>query len=262
MKRPFKMIRFTIITCTYNAAGVLRRTLESVLCQTWLGVEHLIVDGASADDTLSVVAAYKNESDVVGTHSVRVLSEPDKGLYDAMNKGLVHASGDYVVFLNAGDFLPAADTLAVIAASAGDGDLPAVMYGDTDIVDYGGRFLRHRRLSPPVKLTWRSFRYGMLVCHQAFYVRRDIACAESYDLRWRYSADVDWCIRVMKRASAERLELRNVGAVVACYLDGGMSVDNHRESLCERFIVMRRHYGVVVTVAMHFWFVVRAVLHR
>ncbi|MBL1935225.1 glycosyltransferase, partial [Klebsiella pneumoniae] len=77
-------------------------------------------------------------------------------------------------FLNAGDFLPAADTVSHIVEML-NGQLPAVLYGDTDIVDGEGRFLHHRRLSPPEKLSWKSFRQGMLVCHQAFYARTDFA---------------------------------------------------------------------------------------
>ena len=81
--------------------------------------------------------------------------------------------------------------------------LPAVLYGDTNIVDSDGNFLHPRRLSPPEDLTWKSFRQGMLVCHQAFYARIDFAIATPYDQQYRYSADVDWCIRVMKAAAKE-----------------------------------------------------------
>ena len=260
------MIKFTIITCTYNAAGVLQRTLDSVLGQTWEQIEHLIVDGASVDGTAAMAEAYRQRSrDGETGHDVRVLSEPDRGLYDAMNKGLRLAKGDYVVFLNAGDTLPSAGTLESISNEVNersDGRLPAVLYGDTSIVDDSGAVLRPRRLAPPDDLTWRSFRHGMLVCHQAFYVRADIARAEPYDLRYRFSADVDWCIRVMKRAEREGLPLLRLHEVVAHYLDGGMTNKNHRASLAERFDVMRRHYGLLSTLAMHAWFVVRAVFKK
>lgn len=253
------MIKFTIITCTYNAADVLSRTLDSIGSQTWPAVEHLIIDGASKDATPQMAREYAGRG---GEHQVRVISEPDGGLYDAMNKGLALATGDYVVFINAGDSLSAPDTLNRVAALVSDDVCPAVVYGDTDIVDIDGRYLRHRHLSVPERLSWRSFRRGMLVCHQAFYVRSDIARSVTYNLKYRYSADVDWCIRVMKKAAKEHSELRNVHAVVAHYLDGGMSVANHRTSLKERFRVMCRHYGVVSTVMMHLWFVVRAFVRR
>ncbi len=254
-------MKFTVITCTYNAATVLQRTLDSVRAQTWGDLEHLIIDGASRDDTIAMAEAYSQECRDDDGHEVVVVSEPDRGLYDAMNKGIARATGDYLVFLNAGDTLPDTDTLETVASYVADGEpLPAVLYGDTDIVDADGHFLRHRRLSPPDRLTWRSFRHGMLVCHQAFYARTDIARDTPYDLRYRYSADVDWCIRIMREGTRRHLALRRVPHVVAHFLDGGMTTANHRASLGERFRIMVRHYGLITTLVMHAWFAIRRVL--
>ena len=181
------MIRITYVTITYNAAAVLQPTLDSVLQQDYPHIVHLIIDGASTDDTLKLVDDYIACSNAAENgHSVQVTSEPDKGIYDAMNKGLRSADGDYVCFLNAGDFLPSPDTASKIAQQvAAAGGSPAVLYGDTDIVDGEGRFLHHRRLAPPENLTWRSFRQGMLVCHQAFYARTDFAIATPYNEQYR-----------------------------------------------------------------------------
>lgn len=171
------MIKFSVITITYNAEAVLERTLQSVLQQTHEDVEHLIIDGASTDGTVAMAQRYKAESDASGRgHKVIVRSEPDDGLYHAMNKGLTQASGDYIIYMNAGDCFPQADTLEQIARRCHlnelpSDSLPAVVYGRTDIVDGQGRYLHPRRLQPPKKLSWRSFRQGMLVCHQAFYAR-------------------------------------------------------------------------------------------
>ena len=259
------MTKFTVVTITYNAETVVGRTLESVLRQTYTDVEHLIIDGASTDGTLSVAEDYKRRSDESECgHKVIVKSEPDSGIYDAMNKGLTQVSGDYVVFMNAGDFFPADDTLENIAHqcrlnSMPTAELPAVLYGNTDIVDGEGRFLHHRRLQPPPQLTWRSFRQGMLVCHQAFYARADIAKNLQYDTRYRYSADVDWCIRVMREGERAGLSLYNINMVVANYTEEGETTRHHRKSLMERFQVMRRHYGLFTTMVMHAWFVLRAV---
>lgn len=263
------MTRITIVTITWNAGRTLQRTLDSVARQTHPAIEHLIVDGASTDDTLAVARRYQSAV----PYPVVVTSEPDHGLYDAMNKGLQRATGDYLVFLNAGDALHAPDTLATVAACAlpataaetapsVHGPHPAVIYGDTDIVDAEGHYLRPRHLRPPERLTWRSFRHGMLVCHQAFYVRTDVARTQAYDLQYRHSADVDWCIRVMREADRQGLPLVNTHAVLADFEDGGDTTQHHRASLLERFRVMRRHYGLPVTVAMHAWFLVRAAVGR
>lgn len=256
------MIRFTVITITFNAEAVLQRTLDSVLHQTYEDVDHLIIDGASTDGTLQLAEAYKAESDKNNKHKVIIHSEPDEGIYDAMNKGLTQASGDYIVYMNAGDYFPQRDTLEQIARLCHLNELPSaewpgVLYGNTDIVDNDGNFLHPRRLQPPTRLSWRSFRHGMLVCHQAFYARTDIAKNLQYDLRYRYSADVDWCIRVMRETERMGLPLYNINKVVANYTEEGATTRHHRESLRERFDIMRRHYGLLTTCLMHAWFIVR-----
>mgnify|MGYP002856227517 CR=1 FL=1 len=253
------MIQITYVTITYNADAVLQRTLDSVHRQDYPQITHLIIDGASTDGTLKMVDDYIRQSNAADNgHRVQVTSEPDSGIYDAMNKGLRSIDGDYVCFLNAGDFLPAPDTVSRIVNSLQGS--PAVLYGDTDIVDGEGRFLYHRRLAPPEHLTWKSFRQGMLVCHQAFYARTDFAIATPYDLRYRYSADVDWCIRIMKAAAKENVPMQNLHMVVVNYTKEGQTTLHHRESLLERYRVMAHHYGHIQTFLMHCWFVVRAVV--
>lgn len=257
------MIKISVITITYQAEQVLRRTTESVLQQAYPCVEHLIIDGASTDDTLSMAFEYKFQSDkALNGHTVHIVSEPDNGIYDAMNKGLQQATGDYIVFLNAGDCFPNSHTLNTIVDKTTGDVKPAVIYGDTDIIDENGTFLYHRKNAAPEKLSWQSFRKGMLVCHQAFYARADLAKATDYDLQYRYSADVDWCIRVMKEAEKRNLPLVNVHEVVANYLEEGQTTRHHQASLNERFQVMRHHYGLVTTVLMHLLFVVRAIFKR
>ena len=254
------MIRITYVTITYNAAKVLQRTLDSVLQQDYPEIVHLIIDGASTDGTLKLVDDYIARSNAAENgHRIQVTSEPDKGIYDAMNKGLRSLDGDYVCFLNAGDFLPSSDTVSRIAEAV-NVQYPAVLYGDTDIVDDEGRFLHHRRLAPPEHLSWKSFKQGMLVCHQAFYARTDFAIATPYDMQYRYSADVDWCIRVMKAADKENVPLLNLRMVVANYTQEGQTTLHHRDSLWERYQVMEHHYGRVQTFLLHCWFAVRALL--
>ena len=190
-------ITVSVITVTFNAKDCIQRTLDSVLMQTYAGVEHIIMDGASSDGTADIARRYR---DAHPDRRIVVVSEPDKGLYDAMNKAMDIASGTYLCFLNAGDKLHSASSLEeVVGAAAGDGrhGLAGVVYGNTDIVDAEGVRLRARRLAPPEKLTSRSFCNGMLVCHQAFYVNKEICLP--YDLNYRFSADFDWCIRVMEK---------------------------------------------------------------
>lgn len=242
--------KFSIITVTYNASLLMGATLESVLSQTYTNYEYILVDGGSTDDTVAVAKAS-------GIEFAHIVSERDNGIYDAMNKGMALATGDYLCFLNAGDAFFAPDTLqTIVDAIADETELPDVLYGETAEVDAQRNFVRMRRLQAPKELTWHSFRNGMLVCHQAFYARREIA--PMYDLRYRLSSDVDWCIKVMKRSK----KMVNVNAVVVNYLQNGLSLQHHRKSLVERFRVMSRHYGLLPTICRHIWFALRAVVKR
>ena len=241
--------KFSIITVTYNAGAVLEDTIQSVITQTYRNVEYIIVDGGSKDHTLDIINRYRE-------HIHTLVSEPDKGLYDAMNKGTRLATGDYLCFLNAGDELHEDDTLQLMVHSITGTELPDVLYGETAIVDEEGHFLRMRRLSAPEDLNWKSFKDGMLVCHQAFFPRRELA--EPYDLRYRFSADFDWCIRIMKKSHT----LHNTHLTLIDYLNEGMTTRNHRASLHERFRIMCRHYGYLSTLARHAWFALRLLLKK
>lgn len=236
---------FSIITITYNAEKVLEETMRSVLMQSSSNYEYIIIDGASKDKTVDIIKQYKDSI-------TYWISEPDKGLYDAMNKGLLAAKGEYVWFLNAGDTLYSLDLLR----NLGDriSKLPAspdVLYGDTALVDSHGKFVSMRRLRPPRKLTWKSFRMGMLVCHQSFVAKRSIA--PNYDLSYRFSSDFDWCIKCLKAAKT----VFNTHSILTNYLDEGVTTQNMKASLKERFEIMKKFYGIIPTYIIHGWFAVR-----
>ena len=237
---------FSIITVTYNATATIEATLLSVRQQTYRHFEHLIIDGASKDNTLYIIYKYKDDT-------IKVFSEPDKGLYDAMNKGIRMASCDYLCFLNAGDTFHEVDTLEKIAntISTTPHGLPSILYGETAIVNAERQFLHMRRHKAPDVLTWKSFQQGMLVCHQAFLVKRTLA--EPYNLQYKYSSDFDWCIRMMKKADV----ISNTHLILIDYLDEGMTTRHHKESLIERLRIMAKHYGWCKTLIMHLWFAIR-----
>ena len=231
----------TIITICYNAQATISRTLESIQAQTYTELEYLVIDGASKDATLELVSQLAPRA--------QVFSERDHGLYDAMNKGLKRATGDYVWYINAGDALPSPTTVEELVADAfAGGQMPDVIYGDTRLIDSEGKDLGLRRLRPPQELTWRSFEEGMLVCHQAFIVRRTLA--PLYNLRYRFSSDVDWCIRVLKEAK----HCYFIDRPIALYLNEGTTTANHRASLIERFEIMSEHYGFWRTLLKHLRF--------
>jgi glycosyltransferase involved in cell wall biosynthesis len=240
MKSPV----FSIITITRNADNVLEQTILSVLNQTYNHIEYIVIDGASTDNSVNLIMHYKSGISYW-------ISEHDSGLYDAMNKGLRAATGDYVWFLNAGDVLKHNEIVAELAEIASRNELPDILYGETDLMDRNGHVLAERRLKAPHNLTWKSFRMGMLVCHQAFIAKRSMA--PKYNLKYRFSADFDWCIRCLKESNTVvHTQLRLVN-----YLYEGLTTGNRKKSLKERYRIMCKYYGIFATTLFHGWFAVR-----
>ena len=238
----------SIITVTWNAAGVIGPTIGSVERQTSSDYELLVIDGASTDDTLDIVGK-------ASIASLRVFSEPDKGLYDAMNKGIARARGRYIMFLNAGDALADDTVLARLAQHAASN--PGVIYGQTQLVDERRNVVGQRHLTAPKRLTAASFLNGMVVCHQAFVARRDLV--PQYDLQYRLSADYEWCIRVLEASPGNAY----VGdQPIISYLAEGMTTRHHRASLEERYRIMCRHYGTVKATLAHLGFIPRYLKRR
>ncbi len=226
----------SVITVVRNDASHIEKTIQSVLSQTYEKIEYIVIDGASTDGTVETIKRYQTQID----HWV---SEPDKGLYDAMNKGLKKASGDYICFLNSGDiFLNSATVTQMFSSVKYPVD---VLYGDTIIVDDDGHVKGKRRHRPPNELTWRSFKHGMLVAHQAFIPARRLTL--EYDLTYKFTSDYDWCINILKNANA----IHNTHQVLIQFLDGGISKQHLRASLIERFKIMKKNYGLPQTIATH-----------
>ncbi|MEZ5071179.1 MAG: glycosyltransferase family 2 protein [Bacteroidales bacterium] len=236
----------SVITVVFNAAPHLKATLESVRNQSYPHIQHVVVDGGSTDGTVDILRKFPH---------CEWTSEPDRGLYDAMNKGLRKATGEYVWFLNAGDRLYDEQTVEEVILGLpslpGDGRNPGwpdVVYGATLIIDGEGKDVGGRRLKEPDRLTWRSFREGMVVCHQSMLVRRSLA--PEYDTRYRIAADIDWAIRATRSARF----IHHVPRILSRFMEGGLSGRNIRHSLGERFRIMTRYYGFVPTLFRHVLF--------
>jgi glycosyltransferase involved in cell wall biosynthesis len=238
--------KISIITVVYNSEKLIESTIVSVLKQSYNNVEFIIIDGNSKDNTVAIIKKYNDKI-------YYWISEPDKGLYDAMNKGLSKATGDYVCFLNSGDKLYASDTLDKAFSQLTT--LPDVVYGETMIVDNNGVELGLRRLKAPEKLTWKSFQDGMLVCHQSIYIKRDIA--DYYNLKYKIAADYEWVLKSLKKAKT----IYNSKEILTRFLDGGINKKNIRKGLTERLKIMVKYYGLFPTIFNHiiigvkfFWF--------
>lgn len=227
--------KLSVITVVYNNAKDIERTLLSVVNQTYPNIEYLIIDGASTDGTVEIIERYKNRI-------TKFVSEQDHGIYDAMNKGLAMATGDYVLFINSGDEIYASETVNDVFAAAPSGD---IYYGETEMYDENWKSLGQRRHNAPEHFDWHSFKFGMNVSHQAIYIKRSLT--EPYDLRYKYSADIDWIIKAAKKSS----NIVNTHLYVAKYLVGGMSKQKHLESLKERFKILSHYYGFIPNLINH-----------
>lgn len=235
----------SIITITYNAERFLERTIQSIVAQQATDYEYIVIDGASTDGTLDIVRKYQ-------THITHLVSEPDGGLYDAMNKGLHRARGKYVWFMNAGDQLHDSQTLShlikrIRATSADVYYSDALFVRDEDGQNAGTPVGLRSVVTPhtlPRNLTWRDMALGMKVCHQAFVAKRSIAPDYPTD---NLSADLDWEIRCLKAARIVEF----LPFVLCRYLIGGVSVQQHRRSLTDRFRVLVTHFGLLPTLVNH-----------
>jgi len=251
---------FSIITVVYNGESLLPGTIDSVQDQSYPHIEYIVVDGASKDNSLKIIQQY-----AVEMPNLRYISEPDMGLYDAMNKGLRMATGDYVWFLNCGDHLHAADTVEKVASppvslqKGEQGEMADVFYGETLLVNDArqpaGTMSELSTRHLPAHLHWRDYLNGMLVVHQSFIPRRELV--PEYLLH-NLCADYDWCIRILKKSR----NTVHTSLILTDYLMGGMSKQHHQQSLRDRFEVMRTHFGLPLTLAAHGWIVLRAGWHR
>jgi glycosyltransferase involved in cell wall biosynthesis len=240
----------SIITITYNAEEFLERTLRSILAQTDQDFEYLLIDGGSKDRTLAVAAQYKSRINVL-------ISEPDRGLYDAMNKGQAKASGQYVWFMNAGDEIAEPDAVAKIKELAAEG--ADVIYSDTFMVYQDRKVLGLRSELTPHRwtenLSWKNYRYGMLICHQSFIASKSIV--PEYSLQ-NLSADIDWEITCLKRAG----RIMPYPGILARYLLGGISQQQHRRSLQDRYRVLQKHFGLIPNLWNHLYIVLRGLMQK
>jgi len=242
--------KLSIITITYQAERYVERTIQSVISQKGLEqVEFMLIDGASKDRTLEIVQQYT-------PHFDKIISEKDQGIYDAMNKGIRIATGDYILFLNAGDTFANNKTLEKILHDLAKE--PDVLYGETQFTDEVGTILGIRsELTPqvlPEQATWKDFKWGMVICHQSFIVKRNIA--PYYNLSYHLSSDVDWEINCLKKAT----KINKTSYPIANYLTGGTSVNNLQKSWSERFDVLRNHFGLLPTLINHLFIIFRGLL--
>ncbi|MBN2756343.1 MAG: glycosyltransferase [Bacteroidales bacterium] len=227
----------SIITVVYNSEAYIEKTIQSIINQAYTHTEYIIIDGGSTDKTIEIIKKYNKYINYWK-------SEKDKGIYDAMNKAMKIATGDYLWFINSGDEIYSLSILNNIFRSGYR--LVDVFYGETEIIDYKGQTLGKRRHEAPENLNWKSLKYGMKVCHQSVIIRKKIA--EPFDLKYLYSADFDWLIKILKKSRS----IVNTKLVLSKFMDGGRTKKTIIPGLKERFRIMVKYYGLISTILNHF----------
>jgi glycosyltransferase involved in cell wall biosynthesis len=229
--------KVSFITVVFNNRENLEKTITAIRNQKYTNTEIVIIDGGSTDGTLEIIAKNK---DVIAYS----ISEKDNGIYDAMNKGLRAAMGDYVWFMNSGDTPSDDDTLINVFMTEKDGD---VYYGDTEMIDDEGKSFGKRTLKiPPEELNWKKMIDGMVVSHQSLIVKREI-CGE-YDINYRFVADIDWTIKLLKKSN----KIINTHQTLSKFLIGGYSRQYTIKSLKERFGMLCKHFNCIKVILNHF----------
>ena len=208
----FGQMKFSVITVTKDAARHIAACIDSVKTQTFDGVEHLIIDGVSSDDTVAIARSLLRAGD-------QLISEPDHGIYDAMNRGVALAKGDYVLILGADDFLVDRNVLADVAAFIAAEGAPDLIYGDLEVREVRGGRSVFRAPEPDKALE-------LMICgclpHQATFARRDLFAGKDglFDTRYRVQADYDWFLRAL---AAPGLQIRHMRRVISSFAMGGAS---------------------------------------
>lgn len=221
-------MKISIITATYNSGSTVRDTIESVLRQTYQDIEYIIVDGVSKDNTLSIVKSYKSKFQ----GQMRLISEPDHGIYDAMNKGIRMATGDVVGMLNSDDFYTSDDVLQRVA-EVFECHNPDAVYGDIHYVDDSDLTKCIRYYSSRIFRRW-LMRFGFMPAHPSFYCRRTVYERHgAFDTSLRIAADFENLLRLI---FVNRIKTKYIPTDFVTMRTGGASssgFNSHKQILKE-----------------------------
>ena len=234
-------MKISIITITFNSAKTLPRALESVQKQTYPDIEHVIVDGASTDGTRALIEAYADRYP-----NVRWISEPDEGIYNALNKGIRMATGDVIGFLHSDDVFYSPDSIGHIASAFLSAETD-VVYSDLQYCS-GGKVVRHWRSNA---FRPSSLKFGWMPPHPTVYVRREVyEQVGPYDEWFRISADFDMMLRIFKAGYKSNY----IPEVLVSMETGGASNKDRKARLSktqEDYLVLKKnHVGAgLLTVA-------------
>lgn len=239
----------SIITVCYNSEKTIEDTLRSVASQSYAKIEHVIVDGGSTDNTLEIVKQFP--------HVAKVISEPDNGVYDAMNKGLMLAEGDVIGLLNADDFYANDTVLNKVAAVFEDSKIQAC-FADLVYVDQNdtSRVIRYWKSKP---YEYQLFKYGWMPAHPTFFVRKDIYKQYGlFDVTYKIAADFELMFRLIEQ---RQITTRYIDKVLIKMRTGGTSNKSLKNITTQNIEIIRKLKSVYPDFSLS-CFVLQKLLNR
>lgn len=220
-------LRISVVTISYNSREFLEDTIKSVQGQTYRNVEYIVIDGGSTDGTVDIIKTY--ESGIT-----KWLSEPDKGIADAFNKGLIYTTGDYVLFLNSDDALVDQNVLEKIAREIAGNDYPAMLYGDYNVIERNsGEFLYRGR----VKYSPDKLKYGQVLPHPCLFTHRSyFERYGNFDTQFEIAMDYEWLLR-----GGLKERVVHVPVLTTSVRSGGISTHNQKRVVTEIIEALKKN---------------------
>ena len=218
------MAKITIITVSYNSETFIEKTIQSVIRQSNRpAIEYIIIDGNSKDNTMQIINKYKQFVDII-------ISEPDKGIYDAMNKGIAKATGDYILFLNTDDILYREDTIIhVLSYIEGDNHKCDAYYGNIQIENEYGIFIQRPR-------SLEMLPTKMVISHQAIFIKSSLLKQNLFDTKYKYTADYKQLSTLyLNGAKFKYIDL----TITHTPLNTGATYNNYIASTKEHFAILK-----------------------
>jgi len=249
-------VKISIITITYNAEQVLEKTMLSVLQQSNHDFEYIIIDGNSKDASVSIIKKYEQkiaEGGFPGVNNTQFkwISEPDQGIYDAMNKGIKHSTGEFVWFMNAGDKIYSSETLQQIQELLDIEPECDFIYGQSIMIDQEDHEIGERHKIAPRVIHKKTFLQGLVVCHQSVLVHKNIV--SEYNLTYRIASDYDWTIRAVEKSVCQGY----IDQYLSKFMTAGISSQQKVSAWEERFVIMKEHFGLFLTIWAHLKIVIK-----
>lgn len=233
-------VKISVITATLDSAAVITSALQSVLDQTYGSVEHIIIDGNSADGTVSIVESYRHKYEARG-YCLKVITGTDRGIYDAMSKGIDAATGDIIGILNSDDYFASTDELSVIAAAFDESPETDAVYADVNYVRPGAENRIVRYYPSKGFRPWKML-LGMQPPHPSFYCRKNVYLRfGKYDSRYRIAGDFEFFVRCLYKG---RISTKRLDRTMVTMRTGGTSdrsILSHLHGLWEHQITYMRH---------------------